>query len=80
MIFVELMMTCFQGLRLGSEQTSGHTSGDELETTTSSDIEIISSPNGDGSSTASRQSPAKHLQRVSHGPELLKFSGKIKGK
>lgn len=74
-------MTGFQGLRLGSEQTSGHTSGDELETTTSSDIEIISSPNGDGSSTASRQSPAKHLQRVSHGPvDLLKFSGKIKGK
>ncbi|XP_034250983.1 TATA element modulatory factor isoform X3 [Thrips palmi] len=68
------------GLRLGSEQTSGHTSGDELETTTSSDIEIISSPNGDGSSTASRQSPAKHLQRVSQGPvDMLKFSGKIKG-
>ncbi|XP_034250981.1 TATA element modulatory factor isoform X2 [Thrips palmi] len=67
------------GLRLGSEQTSGHTSGDELETTTSSDIEIISSPNGDGSSTASRQSPAKHLQRVSQGPvDMLKFSGKIK--
>lgn len=33
---------------------SGHTSsGDELETATSSDIEIISSPNGDSSSTAS---------------------------
>nr|XP_023013211.1 TATA element modulatory factor [Leptinotarsa decemlineata]XP_023013212.1 TATA element modulatory factor [Leptinotarsa decemlineata]XP_023013213.1 TATA element modulatory factor [Leptinotarsa decemlineata]XP_023013214.1 TATA element modulatory factor [Leptinotarsa decemlineata] len=38
---------------------SDHTSGDELETTTSSDIEIISSPNGDSSSTQSRQSPAK---------------------
>lgn len=38
---------------------SGHTSGDEVETTTSSDIEIISSPNGDSSSTQSRQSPAK---------------------
>ncbi|XP_026278370.1 TATA element modulatory factor isoform X2 [Frankliniella occidentalis] len=68
------------GLRLGSEQTSGHTSGDELETTTSSDIEIISSPNGDGSSTTSRQSPAKHLHRAPHGPvDILKFSGKIKG-
>ncbi|EFA00297.1 TATA element modulatory factor [Tribolium castaneum] len=43
-------------VKIGS---SGHTSGDELETTTSSDIEIISSPNGDSSSTQSRQSPAK---------------------
>lgn len=32
---------------------SGHTSGDELETATSSDIEIISSPNCDSSSTNS---------------------------
>lgn len=46
-------------IKIGSDQTSGHTSGDELETTTSSDIEIISSPNGDSSSTQSRQSPAK---------------------
>lgn len=48
-------------VKIGSEQTSGHTSGDELETTTSSDIEIISSPNGDSSSvqSGSRQSPAK---------------------
>ncbi|KAK3913859.1 Protein spitz [Frankliniella fusca] len=68
-----------EGIRLGSEQTSGHTSGDELETTTSSDIEIISSPNGDGSSTTSRQSPAKLLHRAPHGPvDLLKFSGKMK--
>ena len=29
-------------VKVGSEQTSGQTSGDELETTTSSDIEIIS--------------------------------------
>lgn len=29
-------------VKVGSEQTSEHTSGDELETTTSSDIEIIS--------------------------------------
>lgn len=46
-------------VKIGSDQASGHTSGDELETTTSSDIEIISSPNGDSSSTQSRQSPAK---------------------
>lgn len=37
-----------------SEPTSGHTSADEVETATSSDIEIISSPNGgDSSSTNS---------------------------
>lgn len=46
-------------VKIGSDHTSGHTSGDEVETTTSSDIEIISSPNGDSSSTQSRQSPAK---------------------
>ncbi|KAF2902908.1 hypothetical protein ILUMI_03285, partial [Ignelater luminosus] len=46
-------------VKIGSDQTSGHTSGDENETTTSSDIEIISSPNGDSSSTQSRHSPAK---------------------
>ncbi|CAG2058039.1 unnamed protein product, partial [Timema podura] len=50
-------------IKVESEQTSGQTSGDELETTTSSDIEIISSPNGDSSSTQSRQSPAK-LQTI----------------
>lgn len=41
---------------------STHTSNDEMETATSSDIEIISNPNGDGSSTAStttRTSPLK---------------------
>lgn len=37
-----------------SEQNSGHTSADEVETATSSDIEIISGPgNGDSSSTHS---------------------------
>lgn len=46
-------------VKIESDQTSGHTSGDENETTTSSDIEIISSPNGDSSSTQSRHSPAK---------------------
>ncbi|KAL1516991.1 hypothetical protein ABEB36_000815 [Hypothenemus hampei] len=46
-------------VKIGSDHTSCHTSGDELETTTSSDIEVISSPNGDSSSTQSRQSPIK---------------------
>lgn len=46
-------------VKIGSDHTSGHTSGDDLETTASSDIEIISSPNGDSSSTHSRHSPAK---------------------
>lgn len=46
-------------VKIGSDHASGHTSGDEIETNTSSDIEIISSPNGDSSSTQSRQSPAK---------------------
>lgn len=75
--------------------SSGHTSGDELETTTSSDIEIISSPtpNGDSSSTTSRQSPAKLLYRSNKGkmalvvgpdiliPEVLGkvIVGKVKG-
>ncbi|XP_066260245.1 TATA element modulatory factor [Euwallacea similis] len=45
-------------VKIGSDHTSCHTSGDEFETTTSSDIEIISSPNGDSSSTQSRQSPS----------------------
>ncbi|XP_025837702.1 TATA element modulatory factor isoform X1 [Agrilus planipennis] len=46
-------------VKIESDQASGHTSGDEIETTTSSDIEIISSPNGDSSSNHSRHSPAK---------------------
>ncbi|KOB79149.1 putative sequence-specific dna binding transcription factor [Operophtera brumata] len=44
-------------VKIGSDRTSGHTSGDEVETATSSDIEIIPSPNGDG---CSRNSPAKY--------------------
>ncbi|XP_050352058.1 TATA element modulatory factor [Nymphalis io] len=46
-------------VKIGSERTSGHTSGDELETATSSDIEIIPSPNGD-SSNGCRNSPGKY--------------------
>ncbi|XP_066595257.1 TATA element modulatory factor-like [Prorops nasuta] len=64
-------------VKIGSDQTSGHTSGDELETTTSSDIEIISSPNGDSSSTQSRQSPAK-LQLIK-GADLLTKTLKTRG-
>ncbi|XP_063623742.1 TATA element modulatory factor [Cydia splendana] len=45
-------------VKIGSDRTSGHTSGDELETTTSSDIEIIPSPNGDNHGF--RNSPAKY--------------------
>ncbi|CAG9856035.1 unnamed protein product [Phyllotreta striolata] len=73
-------------VKIGSDHTSGHTSGDELETTTSSDIEIISSPNGDSSSTQSRQSPAKQTSMqcktsYSAGDSLLnKVTGKkVKG-
>lgn len=43
-------------VKISSEQTSGHTSADE--TATSSDIEIISSPNGDSSSTNSAYRPS----------------------
>lgn len=46
-------------VKIGSDRTSGHTSGDELETATSSDIEIIPSPNGD-SSNGCRNSPGKY--------------------
>ncbi|KAF7989795.1 hypothetical protein HCN44_008469 [Aphidius gifuensis] len=74
-------------VKIGSDHASGHTSGDELETTTtSSDIEIISSPNGDSSSTQSRQSPAnlhsnkagdlltKALKTRGHSRELSEIS------
>lgn len=47
-------------VKIGSDRTSGHTSGDELETATSSDIEIIPSPNGD-SSHGCRSSPGKYV-------------------
>ncbi|XP_076680234.1 TATA element modulatory factor isoform X2 [Andrena cerasifolii] len=64
-------------VKIGSDQTSGHTSGDELETTTSSDIEIISSPNGDSSSTQSRQSLAK--LPATKGSDLLAKALKTRG-
>ncbi|XP_072947783.1 uncharacterized protein Tmf [Epargyreus clarus] len=46
-------------VKIGSDRTSGHTSGDELETATSSDIEIIPSPNGDNGNGC-RNSPGKY--------------------
>lgn len=52
-------------VKIGSDRTSGHTSGDDLETTTSSDIEIIPSPNGDNC----RNSPSKY------GGKLARFDG-----
>jgi hypothetical protein len=51
-----------------------HSSGDEIETTTSSDIEIISSPNGDSSSTNSgayRASPMKNSDGKSSNIDLM---------
>ncbi|XP_013136487.1 PREDICTED: TATA element modulatory factor [Papilio polytes] len=47
-------------VKIGSDRTSGHTSGDEVETATSSDIEIIPSPNGDNSHSSCRNSPGKY--------------------
>lgn len=40
--YVSLCCSRSDLVKIGSDQASGHTSGDELETTTSSDIEIIS--------------------------------------
>lgn len=61
-------------VKIGSSE---HTSGDELETTTSSDIEVISSPTPNGSSTASRQSPSKSAYKSVNIVKIL--SGKVKG-
>lgn len=52
-------------VKIGSDRTSGHTSGDELETATSSDIEIIPSPNGDNGHSFCRNSPAKYAFKQS---------------
>lgn len=57
---------------VASDQNSGHTSADEVETATSSDIEIISGPNGNGDSSSThsaagivcKSSPLKS----GHGP------------
>ncbi|KAF6203418.1 hypothetical protein GE061_003837 [Apolygus lucorum] len=64
-------------VKIGSSE---HTSGDELETATSSDIEIISSPTPNGSSTTSRQSPTKSTSmRGTNLSKALSVSGKVKG-
>uniref|UniRef100_A0A0K8TKP1 Putative transcription factor tmf tata element modulatory factor n=1 Tax=Tabanus bromius TaxID=304241 RepID=A0A0K8TKP1_TABBR len=64
-------------VKVVSAPNSGHTSADEVETATSSDIEIISNPNGDSSSTnsACRASPLK-LQTVLESKDA---SSAIKG-
>lgn len=64
---------------VASEQNSGHTSADE--TATSSDIEIISGPNGNGDSSSThsatgivcKSSPLKvgHGQSTSHSPYVI---------
>ncbi|KAK9502836.1 hypothetical protein O3M35_011532 [Rhynocoris fuscipes] len=61
-------------VKIGSSE---HTSGDELETTTSSDIEIISSPTPNGSSTASRQSPSKSAYKSVNLGKII--TSKVKG-
>lgn len=72
-----------------SDQNSGHTSADEVETATSSDIEIISGPNGDSSSHTSSfagvviackssKLPA-HSQYVVFGNAATAGDGKNKG-
>ncbi|XP_065364104.1 TATA element modulatory factor isoform X2 [Calliphora vicina] len=53
--------------RSSKSDTSPPNSNDEMETATSSDIEIISNPNGDASSTAStttRTSPLKNDKKI----------------
>uniref|UniRef100_A0A1L8DIC6 Putative transcription factor tmf tata element modulatory factor n=1 Tax=Nyssomyia neivai TaxID=330878 RepID=A0A1L8DIC6_9DIPT len=63
-------------VKVASDQMSGHTSGDEVETTTSSDIEIISNPNGDSSSTNSvyRASPMKDAG-AKYAGDFVKIKG-----
>ncbi|XP_069973361.1 TATA element modulatory factor isoform X5 [Penaeus vannamei] len=50
-----------EALKVGSGHTSGHSSGDEIETTTSSDIEVISSPSLDGSTVARGSAAASRV-------------------
>nr|XP_053648328.1 TATA element modulatory factor-like isoform X3 [Cherax quadricarinatus] len=50
-----------EALKVGSGHTSGHSSGDEVETTTSSDIEVISSPSLDGSTIARGSATASRV-------------------
>lgn len=55
-------------VKIGSDRTSGHTSGDELETATSSDIEIIPSPNGE---SYCRISPGKYPYKKDDNSHLV---------
>lgn len=67
-----------------SDHNSGHTSADEIETTTSSDIEIISGPNGDSSSQNSVAGIVVASKSARHGSLPSQYvvfgtSGKKKG-
>ncbi|KAG1674797.1 TATA element modulatory factor [Nymphon striatum] len=81
-------------LKIDVEMMSGHTSGDEIETTTSSDIEIISSPNGSsnvsgrdsrastspGKQTSNAVSVCKDSQdKVCYEGSILQSSGMVSG-
>lgn len=62
--------------KLASEQNSGHTSADEIETATSSDIEIISGPNGDSSSQNSVAGMATKSSKIGLLPaQYMVYSG-----
>ncbi|KAK7081030.1 TATA element modulatory factor 1 [Halocaridina rubra] len=50
-----------EALKVGSGHTSGQSSGDEIETTTSSDIEVISSPSLDGNSVVRGSAAASRV-------------------
>lgn len=65
-----------------SDHNSGHTSADEIETATSSDIEIISGPNGDSSSHTSSVAGVVNTCKSSKLPahsQYVVFGGKKKG-
>lgn len=65
-----------------SDHNSGHTSADEIETATSSDIEIISGPNGDSSSHTSSVAGVVIACKSSKLPahsQYVVFGGKKKG-
>lgn len=64
--------------KLTSEQNSGHTSADEIETATSSDIEIISGPNGDSSSQNSVAGIATKSTKIANQYIIYGTSGNKK--
>lgn len=62
-----------------SDHNSGHTSADEIETTTSSDIEIISGPNGDSSSSVAGVVIACKSSKLPAHSQYVVFGDKKKG-